>query len=297
MKRLHVLSAIIPAAFVPLAATAAEEGKPASTLPTIVVTAEAIDYRVDTVDTRGPLGSTPLLDTPYSVAVLPGDLIRNTQAANFKDVSKYLPLVGYQEQQGPDILRPQTRGMQGGNFQNSRLDGMTMYVTVANAMEQFQQIEVVNGVSASLYGPANPSGMFNFVSKRPVEGGLREVTAGYTSDSIATAKVDVSGKIDNGGIFSYRLNGVYGKGDGYVDGSHQKRALADAALDVRPWEHSVLELNWSHYTLDNKGYPGWFAYSQAIQLPDAPDPTRAGLRTVLCRRGHEDAPRHRAHQA
>ncbi len=78
-----------------------------------------------------------------------------------------MPLVAYQEQQGPDILRPQTRGMQGGNFQNTRMDGMQMYITVATAMEQFQQIEVVNGVSASLYGPANPSGMFNFVSKRP----------------------------------------------------------------------------------------------------------------------------------
>ena len=84
--------------------------------------------------------------------------------------------MAYQEQQGPDILRPQTRGMQGGNFQNTKIDGMTMFVTVANAMEQFQQIEVVNGVSASLYGPANPSGMFNFVTKRPTDYDLREVT-------------------------------------------------------------------------------------------------------------------------
>ena len=102
-------------------------------------------------------------------------------ATNFKDVSKYLPLVAYQEQQGADILRPQTRGMQGGNFQNSRMDGMQMFITVANAMEQFQQIEVVNGVSASLYGPANPSGMFNFVSKRPTDYDLREVTVSYAT--------------------------------------------------------------------------------------------------------------------
>ena len=91
-------------------------------------------YRAPALDSLGPLGSTPILDTPYSIGVLTQDLIRNSQAVNFKDVSKYLPLVAYQEQQGPDILRPQTRGMQGGNFQNSRLDGMQMFVTVANAL-------------------------------------------------------------------------------------------------------------------------------------------------------------------
>src|SRR5579862_7059630 len=157
------------------------------------------NYRVQSVDPSGPMGTTPILNTPYTVEVLPLDLIQNSQAVNFKDVSKYLPLVAYQEQQGPDILRPQTRGMQGGNFQNTRLDGMTMFITVAMAMEQFERIEVVNGLSASLYGPANPSGMFNFVSKRPTEQDYHELTATYNSDSIGTAKADLGGKIDPGG--------------------------------------------------------------------------------------------------
>ena len=148
---------------------------------TVVGIKESDDYRVKTTDSLGPLGSQELLNVPYTVGVLTEDLIQNSMATNFKDVSKYLPLVAYQEQQGADILRPQTRGMQGGNFQNSRMDGMQFYITVANAMEQFEQIEVVNGVSASLYGPANPSGMFNFVSKRPTDYDLREVTVSYAT--------------------------------------------------------------------------------------------------------------------
>ena len=151
-------------------------------------------------------------------------------ATNFKDVSKYLPLVAYQEQQGPEILRPQTRGMQGGNFQNSRMDGMPIFITVANAMEQFQQIEVVNGVSASLYGPANPSGMFNFVSKRPTDYDLsRRRPCSYDSDSIGTAHVDLGGQIDSNGIVSYRFNGLFGEGDAWVDHSHPIAALGSLA--------------------------------------------------------------------
>ena len=234
------------------------------------------NYRIDALDSLGPTGATKLLDTPYSISILPLDLIENSQATNFKDVSKYLPLVAFQEQQGPEILRPQTRGMQGGNFQNSRLDGMTMYVTVANAMEQFQQIEVLNGVSASLYGPANPSGMFNFVSKRPTDDDLRRLSVTYDSNSIGTAHVDLGGKIDSAGILSYRLNALFGEGTGYVDGSHQRRVLGDLGVDIRPRQDTVVELNYSDYHLLDKGYPGWFTYGEKIVLPSAPDPTRVG---------------------
>jgi iron complex outermembrane recepter protein len=252
---------------------------PQSPIARVVVTGnrEGEDhYRVPAVDSIGPLGTTPVLDTPYSIGILPHDVIENSQAISFKDVSKYLPLVAYQEQQGPDVLRPQTRGMQGGNFQNTRIDGMTMFITVPVAMEQFQQIEVVNGVSASLYGPANPSGMFNFVSKRPSDAPVREVTASYNSNSIGTAKVDLAGKIDPGGIFSYRLNALYGSGEGYVDESHQRRTLGDLGIDIRPWDHGVLELNYSDYRLINEGFPGWFTYGETINLPPAPDPNRVG---------------------
>jgi iron complex outermembrane receptor protein len=247
-------------------------------LPGVTVIGDRIEdnYRVETVSSIGPLGSIPLLDIPYSVSVLPLDLIENSQAVNFKDVSKYLPLVAYQEQQGPDILRPQTRGMQGGNFQNSRLDGMTMFITVATAMEQFQQIEVVNGLSASLYGPANPSGMFNFVSKRPTENDFREASVTYNSDSIGTGHIDLSGRFDANGVVRYRFNGVFGEGDGYVDGSHQKRELGDLGLDIRPWDATVLELNFSDYRLTDLGYPGWFTYGEKIALPSTPDPKNVG---------------------
>jgi iron complex outermembrane receptor protein len=259
---------------------AEETVSPSRALTTLTVTGERAsddNYRVGAVDSLGPLGTTPILNTPYSIAVLPLDLIQNSQAVNFKDVSKYLPLVWYQEQQGPDILRPQTRGLQGGNFQNSRLDGLTMFITVATALEQFQQIEVVNGLSASLYGPANPSGEFNFISKRPTENDLREVNVTYNSDSVGTAHVDLSGRFDNNGVVKYRFNGVFGEGDGYVEGSHRKRELGDLGIDVHAWESGIIELNFTDYRLTVLGYPGWFTYGEKIVLPATPNPQVQGF--------------------
>jgi outer membrane receptor for monomeric catechols len=102
-------------------------------------------YRVESIDSLGPLGTAKLLDTPNSMAILPAALIENVQATSIKEVLKYIPLTQFQEQQGPQVLRPATRGMQGSNYQNTRQDGMTIFVTGANAVEQLQQIEVFSG--------------------------------------------------------------------------------------------------------------------------------------------------------
>ncbi len=260
------------------ASNAQNPGQTAKTTQSVLVEAarEKDDYRPPSLAPLGPLGTTPLVDVPYSVSVLPANLIENMQAVDYKEASKYLPLVSYQEQQGPDILRPMTRGMEGGNFQNTKMDGMTMFFTGTSAMEQFEDIEVVNGLSAFLYGPANPSGMFNFVTKRPTDSDLREVTATYVSDSIGSGKMDLGGRLDSGGIIGYRLNMVYGSGDGFVPGSHERRTLADLGIDVHPWEHGVLQLNYSDNVLNTMGFPGWFTYSESIILPPAPNPQRVG---------------------
>jgi iron complex outermembrane receptor protein len=82
--------------------------------------------------------------------------------------------VSYTEQQGSEILRPSTRGIQGSIAPNTRMDGMAIAITGTNPMEQYEGLQVENGLGAALYGPANPSGMFDFVLKQPTE----ERTAG-----------------------------------------------------------------------------------------------------------------------
>ena len=254
-------------------------------LPTVVVTANrpanqsSADnaYRVESVYSAGPLGNAKLLDTPNSIVILPASLIENVQATSIKESLKYIPLAQFQEQQGSEVLRPATRGMQGSNYQNTRLDGMTVFVTGANALEQLQQIEVFSGLPAAIYGPANPAGMFNFVSKRPTSEPLRRLNLGYASSSILTAQADLGGKIGDGDVFSYRLNLLDANGTGFVSNSELDRKQGSIAVDVRPTRDTTVELNYAMYDLSQKGYPGWFTYGQKIALPDAPDPTKEGF--------------------
>ena len=245
-------------------------------------------YRVDTVAAGGPLGTTPILDIPYSVNVISRQLIDDTQSRNFKEAAKYLPLVSFQEMQGPEVLRPETRGMQGSNMQNDMKDGMGIAVTTPSALEEYEQIEVVNGLGGPLFGPANPSGMFNFITKRPTEERLGELELEYESDTVATAHTDLGGRFGKNKMFGYRTNLVAGDGNGYVTHSQLRRQLASVAGDARVTSHTVIEGNYSYYNVWQHGYPGWFAYaptttplsnpaSKSILIPEqAPDPSREG---------------------
>ena len=211
---------------------AAETPQPATTTPVVVITGKILRGLSREV---GGLDRPARHDAAARHAVfsdrLPARSSRTRRPINFKDVSKYLPLVAYQEQQGPDILRPQTRGMQGGNFQNSQLDGMTMFVTVANAHGAVPADRSASTASpASLYGPANPSGMFNFVSKRPT--GRTAARSGrlVQQRQHRHRARDFGGKLDENGVFSYRLNGALRR---------RRRLSSDGVTSAACWATSA----------------------------------------------------------
>ena len=244
----------------------------------------ATGYYVSQVD-RGVMGSAPLVNQPYTITVMPAEEIQNTQVKNLRDAITYLPLVSFTEQQGPEILRPATRGVQGSIAQNTRMDGMAIAITGANAMEQYQELQVENGLGAAMYGPANPSGMFDFVLKRPTEERTANLFLEQDSSSVGTIYGDAGGRLGPHKIFGYRTNLLFGDGTQFVEASRLRRRLAEFAFDLRPTEHTTIDAHYSVYDIVQRGYPGWFSYGPSSKtnaaapdfvLPSAPDPTRMG---------------------
>jgi iron complex outermembrane recepter protein len=221
-------------------------------------------YRVDNVAPASPLGTTPIVNLPLTVNVISHQLIADTMARNFKQVAKYDPLIFFQEMQGPEVLRPETRGMQGTNMQGDLMDGMGFAVTVPFALEEYDQIEIVSGVAASMYGPSNPSGMFNFVTKAPTDEPLREAEVEYEGRSVVTGHADLSGRLGPDKFFGYRINGVLGDGTGYVPDSQLRRQLAAGNFDIRPFAHTTIGGNYNYYNLYQFGYQGWFSYNPTL---------------------------------
>ncbi len=226
-------------------------------------------YRVDRTSV-GPLGEKTLLDTPYSISIVPASLAENQQLQSVREAFRFIPTV-----QGENI-RPQTRGLQAGVVQNTRIDGLSIAATTDYPIEQFERIEVLNGLSGALYGPASPAGTFNYVLKRPTATPVRTLTFGYMSSQSLIEHLDLGGHFGNDERFGYRLNLLNQNGEGDVEGSRLRRQLASLAFDVRFSPDTTLETNFSTYHYLSTGFPGTFALARNVPFPSAPDPTRPG---------------------
>ncbi len=248
----------------------ADDGAATLDKVTVIGEREPPDYR--TKDIRiGPLADRSVIDTPYSIDVVPGDLSQNQQLKSVREVFQYLPSV-----QGENI-RPQTRGMQAGVVQNTRIDGMNMASTTDYPVEQFDRIEVLNGLAGALYGPANPAGTFNYVLKRPTLDPFRSLTLGYTTKGSLLANADVGDSLGENKRFGYRVEVLADRGEGYVQLSRLERTLVSLALDYALTPDTKLELDGSRYHYVDKGLSGTFALANNVPFPAAPNPTTVGL--------------------
>jgi iron complex outermembrane receptor protein len=237
-------------------------------------------YRVDSIDV-GPLGKKKHVETPYMINAVPTEMIQNAQVTTMADVMKFTPSAQMQARGGMTVGRPQTRGFQGEVTHNNRMDGMNIAITTAYPMEQFEQVDILNGLTGSIYGPAAPAGVFNFVLKRPTARPMYKITLGHVtydpSDSAndhTYISADIGGPL--GKNFGYRVNMLYDQGHLFVDNSRQKRSLTSLALDWKLLPHTVAEFNFSYYDYVLKGVPAGFGYGETIKLPSAMDPSKSG---------------------
>lgn len=263
-----MVAVLIASLFTAPASFAQEAGQ---TLDTVLVTGSGIPaYKTDTAAV-GPLASKPLVDTPYAVSVVPNELLENQQLKSVREAFRYLPSV-----QGENI-RPQTRGLQAGVVQNTRIDGMNIAATTDYPIEQFDRIEVLNGLAGALYGPSNPAGTFNYVLKRPTTRPLHRLSLGYTSKGQSSLNADLSDRFGEGQRYGYRINLLGEGGESYVKGSDLDRRFASLAFDVNLTRDTSLETNISRYRYTSEGLPGIFALaSNAVRFPAAPDPSCPG---------------------
>jgi iron complex outermembrane receptor protein len=248
------------------APTAVEEVTINGILPSVDDT-----YRAPAVVEVGPLGSKSLLDTPYSISIVPVQLAENQQLESVRELFRYIPSV-----QGENI-RPQSRGLQAGVVQNTRIDGLNIAATTDYAIEQFERIEVLNGLAGALYGPASPAGTFNYVFKRPTAHDLNALTVAYNSTSSVIEHADLSRRFGPNDMFGARLNLLNQDGENYVKDSKLQRQLASLALDAHVTPSTLVEVDLSTYHYVDTGFPGTFSLASGIPFPSTPpDPTKVG---------------------
>ena len=189
----------------------------------------------------GPLGNTPLADTPYTINVTSGDLIERQEAHTLADALNTNPTVStlLNANTVASMSRVMVRGFTAAD-QNELRDGLVDRSFTIPPMEIVDRIEVQNGLSGFLYGFSQPGGIVNYISKRPTDSPLASLSGGVFNGGVGYVHADLGGPVpETDNRLGYRLNAYQEGGGSAIDGGQQRRSLVSLSLsyEVRPDTH------------------------------------------------------------
>ncbi|MFF7710860.1 TonB-dependent siderophore receptor [Pseudomonas sp. NPDC007930] len=187
---------------------------------------------------------TPLIETPQSISVVTKDQMRAQDAQSLNQVLRYTAAV-IPETRGATASRLDQFTVRG--FSPSLyLDGMRLASSrdAAPQLDAFDldRVEVLRGPASVLYGQGTPSGVVNMVSKRPTSEPFHEVGVQYGTFNKKRTTFDLSGPLDDQGVYAYRVSGLYDSADGQVEHTETERRALAAAFTWRPSEATSLTL-------------------------------------------------------
>lgn len=221
--------------------TTSEEGD------AILVTGQKeVGISLETPSTAGTRLGLTALETPASVAVLSGDMIRDFGYQTIADATSRAPGISSVPFPGTGNNALSTRGFYGVNSITQTYDGMQLYnaggvITFPFDPWNVERIEVLYGPASVLYGAGAIGGAINVVSKKPdPEHSRMQAQLSYGSWNTTRAAFDVTGPV--GDRLSYRLNASYNQSDGWVDRGHSSSFAASAALRFQATDTLAISL-------------------------------------------------------
>ena len=199
----------------------------AMTLPEVKVTGKAV---YDSTDPYNPdynrtnaftatKTDTPLMETPYSVTVVPQQVLKDKQAIRIEDtvtsVAGVLPSWTNGGQSDVFMMRgfQNTNTYRDGFLQPSPLGGGSSKREISN----LEQIEVLKGAGSLLYGRSEPGGVINLVTKRPQATSYNSIQQQFGSYGLYRTTADSTGAITADNKLLYRVNLSYENAGSYRD--------------------------------------------------------------------------------
>lgn len=192
-----------------------------SELDEVVVTGRRVSLELQAPSsTASRLGLT-ILETPASVNVLPGELIRERGDMFVQDAVSRVVGVVDQSSSGNGGTSVSARGFTGVNSVMRLYDGLQMFVAAGTMTFPYDtwtvdRIEVLGGPSSVLYGTGAIGGVVNVIPKRPNSDRFEHayrVTAG--SADTYRAAVDSTGPLSES--IAYRVSASGQQSDGWAD--------------------------------------------------------------------------------
>lgn len=239
-----------------------QPGAGSSTLPAVTVRGQAEYDSTDPYNTNYSIRNSttatktdaPIFDTPVTVQVVPRAVMDSQQAVRAYEALQNVSGVfvstygGGSSTYDPFIIR----GFDAGN--RHYRDGLRMPAQV-QSMAGIQQIEVLKGPAAMLYGRLQPGGLINYVSKQPLATPYYSLQQQFGSYDLYRTTVDATGPIDSEGKLLYRANLEYTDQNSFVDFVSNERITVEPSLTWHISDATQLDFNFRYFR--NEAPPAW----------------------------------------
>lgn len=211
-------------------------------------------YRAQSASVGG-FNEAPLLDTPASITVINAALIKDQQARLLSEVLRndasvgesYAP-IGYYE----NFV---VRGFSLNAASSYKINGRTITGEQNVALENKQRVELLKGLAGLQSGISEPSGVINYVTKRPED--VRSVTVSTDDRGSGYIATDVGGWFGSEQQFGLRANVAHEDLNSYVEHANGQRDFVSLAFDWNISPDAVLQLDAEYQDKQQRSVPGY----------------------------------------
>lgn len=209
---------------------------------------------------------TSILNTPASVSVVTQKEIEQRSASTTEEILQYTPGVitdFYGTDDRNDYFK--IRGFQATTYR----DGMTLGSMRGVREDPFayERIEVLRGANSTLFGPADPGGSVNFVTKKPRFDKFGQGYVTYGSFDHVETGIDVGDSLNEDQTLAYRFTGKIQNSDREYDHSKDDNRFVMGGLTWAPTAFTsatvLLDYLKTDSTPNSGGYPLDKEYSRS----------------------------------
>lgn len=217
-----------------------------------------VDGYVANRSATGTKTDTPLIETPQSISVITSDQMKAQAVDSLNSVLRYTPgasgdLYGT-DNRGLGVM---LRGMSSANgvFYRDGLQLKESNFVLFTGLDPYgaERYEILRGPASVLYGQAAPGGLINYVSKRPTEEKVNEISFSAGSFDRYEGKFDLSGPLNADKTLLYRLVGLVRDGNTQIDFVKDDRIFIAPSITWKPDENTSLTVL-ANYQRDRSGW-------------------------------------------
>ncbi len=162
---------------------------------------------------------TPIMETPFSVQVVPGQVLRDRQSFRLQDALENVSGVSFSRENVPAGDSFNIRGFATNAYYRN---GVFVPFNTGVEMANIEQIEVLKGPGSILFGRADPGGIVNVVTKQALSTPHYSLQQQAGSFDFYRTAIDATGPITKDATLLYRMNLSYENSRSFRDFDYRK---------------------------------------------------------------------------